>query len=244
MYTFHDGSTLQQMSAKELIKIPVWKGNRTLDKEHANKIRDAVGHNVSRLDSGYRIIKYDEPDTSGNPVKQSYLIDGQHRAHVLKEYFLNSLCEPDFPIIVTEKTVESETDAVDFFNAINNVKPQRWRTDPAIIINNYIVELENRFNTKNIKFIRQGATVRPYLSVDKLRESLKVFSAQLGQEPAVIKAFCQRVVEKNKLLLGQAPILIISNNKEAKYYERALEAGFMLAVDTKMRWLTELIGRR
>ena len=120
LHTFHDGSVLRTMSAKELVRVPIWNGQRTLDKAHAARIRDAVGAAVDRLDSGYRIVYYNEPNTGGKMVRQSYLIDGQHRAEVLREHFLSSLCEPDFTVVVTEKEVESETDAIEFFNAINN----------------------------------------------------------------------------------------------------------------------------
>jgi hypothetical protein len=228
------------MSAKELIKIPIWKGNRTIEIDHANKIRDAVGANVKMLDSGYRIIHYNESDITGKIVKQSYLIDGQHRVHVLKEHFLGSICEPDFEVVVTEKDVDSETDAISFFNAINNVKPQQWRTDPAILVNKYIVELEKLFNKKT-KFIRNGTTVRPYLSVDNLRVALNTI--QLPQEPLEIQAFCKKIVDKNKELLKQSDMLILANTKHSKYYERAAASGFMLAVDKKMRWLSEIVQK-
>ena len=71
MHTFHDGSVLKVISAKELVKVPIWKGNRTMDVEHANKIRDAITK-VESLDSGYRIVNYEEADMSGKLVRQSY----------------------------------------------------------------------------------------------------------------------------------------------------------------------------
>jgi hypothetical protein len=238
MHTFHNGSVLRVCTAKELVKIPIWNGNRTLDKEHANRIRDAVGSAVTQLDSGYHIITYNEPDTTGTPVRQSYIIDGQHRAHVLREHFLSGMCEPDFPVVVTEKSVESEADAIEYFNAINNVKPQRWRTDPAILANQYIAELERTFNGKT-KFIRPN-TVRPYLSVEKLRDVLKENITNLAQEPAAIRAFCQRVLAKNQQMLAQSDMLLLSGHKDSRYYERASEVKFMLAVDPKLPWVAEL----
>jgi len=240
LHTFHDGSVLRTMSAKELVKVPIWNGQRTLDKAHAARIRDAVGAAVDRLDSGYRIVFYKEPDTSGRMVRQSYLIDGQHRAEVLREHFLSSLCEPDFTVVVTEKEVESETDAIEFFNAINNVKPQQWRTDPAILVNKYVVEMEKRFNTRGNKFIRTASTVRPYLGADKLREALKAVVASLGQEKASIESFAMRAWEKNKELLDNASVLVLANTKDSKYYEKAASVGFMLAVDPKLPWVREL----
>jgi len=228
------------MSAKELVKVPIWNGQRTLDKAHAARIRDAVGSGVDRLDSGYRIVFYKEPDTSGKMVRQSYLIDGQHRAEVLREHFLSSLCEPDFTVVVTEKEVESETDAIEFFNAINNVKPQQWRTDPAILVNKYIAEMEKRFNTRGNKYIRTASTVRPYLGADKLRDALKAVVASLGQEKASIELFVQRALEKNKELLDRWAVNSLGDAKNTTYYDKAAKAGFMLAVDPKLPWVKEL----
>jgi len=227
------------MNAKHLIKIPIWMGNRTLDKEHSAQIRDAVPR-VSLLDSGYRIVKYNETNAAGMPVLQSYLIDGQHRAEVLREHFLSSLCEPDFEVVVTEKVVESETEAIEYFNAINNVKPQQWRTDPAILVNKYISELERVFNTKKPGFIRTS-TNRPYLGVDKLREALKAVADDLAQDTTQIHAFCQRAVAKNKEMIEHALVLSLANTKDSKFYERAADVGFMLAVDPKLPWIRELI---
>jgi hypothetical protein len=104
-------------------------------------------------------------------------------------------------------------------------------------VNQYIVELEKRFNTKS-KMIRTGTTVRPYLSIDKLRSVLKEMN--LKQEPASIQEFCQKAVDKNKDLLKQSDMLILANTKYSKYYERAAGIGFMLAVDPKMRWVSEI----
>jgi hypothetical protein len=240
LHTFHDKSVMRKMSAKELVKIPVWKGNRTIDLGHVEKIREALGGEVERLDSGYRIIHYKEEDTEGRIIKQSYLIDGQHRARILMEHFLDNMCEADFDVVVVEKTVESETEAIEYFNAINNVKPQHWRTDPAILVNRYIAELEKCFNTKSVKFIRPGRTRRPYMSADDLRDILKG-CGDLEQECGKIQEFGRRAIQKNEELLKEAPALILANTKLSNYYESALGAGFMLAVDPKMRWVREIL---
>jgi hypothetical protein len=241
MHRFHDGSVLRTISAKELIAIPVWKGNRILDTDHASTIQKKMA-NIRHLDSGYKIIKYMEADASGVTRLQSYLIDGQHRAHVLREHFLSTLCEADFTVVATEKSVSSESEAIEYFNVINNVKPQRWAHDPKILVNQYIMELERRFNPKAKKdfVIRQGATKRPYLSVDRLREVLLENVKSLGQDSAAIQEFGRRAVEKNAELLTGAPMLILANTKDSPFYERAAKEKFMLAVDIRLRWIKEL----
>jgi hypothetical protein len=39
-----------------------------------------------------------------------------------------------------------------------------------------------------------------------------------------------------------APMRILENNKDSKYWERASDVKFMLAVDPKMKWIEEVLG--
>lgn len=222
MFTFHDGSILRIMMARDLVAIPVWKGNRTLDVAHAKAIAAAVT-DIRTLDSGYRIVNYMEPDATGTPVRQSYLIDGQHRSHILR-----SATALDFPVVVTEKDVASESDAIDFFNTINTVKPQQWSVDPALIVNLYIVELEKAFNTK-VKHIRPS-THRPYLSVDRLRDELKRHTLRAK----AVTAFVANAKAKNEALIQDA---IMRSNYDQSENKRAIAIGFMLGLD--LGWVGE-----
>ena len=45
------------------------------------------------------------------------------------------------------KQVEDEEEAIAFFNAVNNCKPQIWRLEPNLILNKYISALTKQFNT-------------------------------------------------------------------------------------------------
>jgi hypothetical protein len=161
-----------------------------------------------------------EPDATGTPVRQSYLIDGQHRCHILR-----SATALDFPVIVTEKDVASESDAIDFFNTINTVKPQQWSIDPALIVNLYIVELEKAFP----KMIRPS-THRPYLSVDRLREALK----RLPLKAKAVTACVAKARAKNEVLLQDA---IMRSNYDLVENKRAIANGFMLGLD--LGWVKE-----
>jgi hypothetical protein len=226
------------MTARELVAIPVWKGNRILDTEHVVAIKKKTV-DVRRLDSGYRIVNCMEANPSGVLVKQAYLIDGQHRAAILREHFLSTLCEPDFVVVVTEKDVASESEAIEYFNVLNTMKPQQWRTDPAILVNQYIAELERRFNGKRVKMIRQGVTCRPYLSVDRLREALRAAITELPQEATAIEEFGARVVAKNQELVAAAPLLTLGSKSSSKFYERAAATGFALALSSDLNWIKE-----
>ena len=123
LHIYTDASKLKLTTAKTLIQIPIWKGNRVKDRMHIALLKEAIGSNIHYLDKGYHIIKYNETDATGREVEQSYIIDGQHRASVLLEHFNSTLCEPDFPITYTEVCVANEADAIAYFNKINNVKP-------------------------------------------------------------------------------------------------------------------------
>jgi len=45
---------------------------------------------------------------------------------------------------------------------------------------------------------------------------------------------------KNQQMLAQSDMLLLSGHKDSRYYERASEVKFMLAVDPKLPWVAEL----
>jgi hypothetical protein len=245
-HTLHDGAQLTLMSARDLVQIPVWKGNRTLDSAHAIAIRTAIGSNIQALDNVYRIIQYDETNVDGILISQRYLIDGQHRANVIRSHFLTELCSPDFNCVVIIKTVSSESDAIDYFNAINNVKAQKWTEDPAILTNAYLAVLEKTFNTGKHTganaFIRPKKTVRPYANINDIRDIL--LGLTKPQEKAKIAEFGQRALAKNAELLKAADMMILSapSKSAGDMIKRASDVGFMLAIDTKMKWIKDVLN--
>ena len=242
LHTYHDGSSLYTLSAKDLVQIPVWKGNRILDTAHAATIGKAIHGKVQLLDSGYRIVEYDEEDAGGNSVRQSYLIDGQHRASVLRSHYAESLCEPDFLVTVVIKKVSDESEAIAFFNALNNCKPQMWRLEPNLILNKYIGALTLGFNTtKKIKLIRPGATHRPYLSVEKLRDSLRLVIDRLNQEDEAVAEFVERVYQWNLRSVQNGGSSLVGAKKDGGILEKCIEANFMLAFDCGHKWIEECL---
>ena len=243
LHKYNDGSILKCMSAKELITIPVWKGNRILDQLHATAIKNAIGSNINRLDSGYTIINYQENTADNKMVTMSYLIDGQHRASVIRDFYRDTVCELDFQVTVTERNVDSESDAVEYFNTINNVKYQFWKTDTNLLVNKYIQKIEQVLNiNKKSLSIRPGSTCRPYLSSDRLREVLKNNSKYLKYTNDEIEQVVTKIVKKNKDLILQFQLDITQPNAtDVKIKERAIAINFALAYDTSLKWIRELI---
>lgn len=241
LHRYNDGSILKIMSAKELITIPIWKGNRILDTAHAESIRKSVGDKIQQLDSNYSIIKYTEFSADEKPIQQTFLIDGQHRAYVLREYYHSNLCEKDFSVTVREKTVDTESDAVEYFNAINNVKKQHWKTDPNLLVNNYILALEKHFNkTKKTAFIRPN-TNRPYLSVEKLRDVLLKNSNLLKPSSDHVKEFVEAVNKENQEGVEHLEIMSLVETKSPHYIDRAIALKFSLAVNPELLWVKKIL---
>lgn len=237
--TLHDGSRLRIMGAKELTKIPIWKGNRIIDASHVQKIKDGIRGNVQKLDFSYRIAMITETDAGENPVTMSYVIHGQHRHKVLCDHYEN-LCEPDFNVVVLEKDMKSEAEIISYFNQVNCQKPIEWKSDPMVLANQYIAELSAEFNFGSKKLIRQGSTKRPYLSVDALRDAFFVCKDMLKEGDAV--AFVRRVLEYNANRLKRADMAILAAKKlDAEKIQKAADLRFMLAVDKNLPWIRECL---
>jgi hypothetical protein len=243
LHTYSDGSVLKIITSRELIAIPIWKGQRILDKEHAAAIKSEVGSDISSLDSGYSIVNYKEENADGKLVMSSYLIDGQHRASVIRDFYSSTICEPDFNITVREKSVESESDAIQYFNKINNVKAQQWKMDPNLLINNYISALEKVFNrNKKCLLIRADTTTRPYLSSANLREALNTHKSLLKVNNSDILRFIDRVERYNMAIINKFSLELTQEGvKDMKLKERAIHVNFALAYDTNLKWLREML---
>lgn len=239
LYTYSDGSKLYKMSALSLCRIPIWKGNRIIDLEHVKNIQESINSNVALLDSGYKTIQYDEVDENNKPIKKTYLIDGQHRISVVSNYFENIKDAKDFEITVTEIRVDSELEAIQYFNKINNVKPIHFKEDPNLIVNKYLLKLIASFPVKS-KLFRNGSTKRPYLSVDKFREILIKKVDNLKK--ISIEKFIKECKTANMQIILELEIRSLNEKeKEIKIIKKILEIEFALAWDDKFKWLDKFL---
>lgn len=186
---------------KAFLLIPVWKGNRHIDYARVSLLAKEVSDNIKSLDSGYYVIKLLEEDAEGKARYVSYLIDGQHRREVILLNHASELCADDFPMTYIEKIVDTESDAITYFNQINNTKPVRIEEDPRLIANRYVAALEKGF-AKGL--IRSKTTRRPYLSADLLREELEKYSKILQKIDPV--AFVEKVKKYNYTRLMEMDI--------------------------------------
>lgn len=242
LHTYTDGSKLKLTTAKTLIQIPIWKGNRVKDIYHIAQLKDAIGSNIQHLDKGYHVIKYIETDATGKDVEQSYIIDGQHRASVLIDYFNSTLCEPDFPVTYTEIAVDNEADAIAYFNKINNVKPIHYKEDPKVVANSYVEAITKALpGQKKAPYFKDRPTHRPYITSDKLRDIIIANVDKIKCKPDIL---ARRIVDKNKQLLAEYVIALSLDKvkeKDKNIITRAIEIDFALGVDSSMNWFYEVI---
>lgn len=226
LFTFSDGSILRKMPARDLIKIPIWKGNRILNLDHKDSIVKTLKNGVKSLDlKPFHIVSYPvEEDDLEQTL--SYVVDGQHRHSIIKESETQ-----DFDVLVIEKKCESETEVIEYFKILNHTRAIEWKEDPILLANKYIAALEKAFNIGKEKRIRHKATHRPYMYVETLREELlKRKIGCTGKTPEEFVLFAQK---SNHTMLDS---LKEKANREPME-ERALNLEFCLALDTKYKWL-------
>lgn len=225
LHTFTDGSILRKISARDLVKIPIWKGNRILNQEHKQSIVTSLKGGAKSLDlKPFHVVTYpDEEDEV-----QSFIVDGQHRHSIIKEAE-----NQDFDVLVIEKKCESESEVIEYFKLLNHTRAIEWKEDPILVANRYIQALEKAFNGGKDKRIRQKATHRPYLYIDNFRDELvKRKIGHTGKTPDDFVSFAKL---KNKEGL-QA---LLGKEKREAMEEKALLLEFSLAMDTKYKWLSE-----
>lgn len=218
IHTYNDSSTLQLYKIYELIHIPIWKGNRILDKQHVDNIKKGV-QSIEHLDSGYKIVSYPEVNVDGKHIEQLYIVDGQHRLSVLKDAVLNNQLN-NFNVTVTVIRLNDELEAIQYFNQINTVKPIQFKEDPVLLANKYVSYLINKWpNQQKMKYFRSGITKRPYLSIDKLREMI---ITNINKVSIIsLDTFYDKLIEENNRILSnfppKTPENIIERSKAIKF---------------------------
>jgi len=246
LHTLSDGCKVRLMNVSELLTISVWKGNRIMDKDHVARIAEDVGTAVERLDTGYRIIHLTEEDSEGRATAARYLIDGQHRQAVIRGVFQTPGAAPsDFRVMVFEKEVKDEMEAIAYFRTLNLTKAIEY-SDPVLIANKYVDELMKVFNKSRVHpLIKSGTTRRPYLSVDKLREALVARSAFFSFRDDRIRLFATEAVIENDRGVTEAEMALAFGSSACSktIMESALKSRFVLALDPKLPWIDKIFRK-
>lgn len=232
LHTFHDGSELKAMSAKELASLEIWHSQRTLDVNHKNVICHQVENSIQNLDGSlYHIVRY-PPDEESEDIRR--IIDGQHRAAILKEYFEKHPTAESFQILVKEKFCETEDDAIQYFKILNTTKSIEWKEDPKLASQKYLKALLDIFQNEKNKFFRVSKTKRPFVQLDKLQQALVQHFWQLNRMKP--EEFAEEVLAWNERKLETLAYM----DGRTTIQNQALEKGFALGLDESFSWLDNL----
>lgn len=229
------------MNARDLSRLPIWKGNRFIDHEHRASIKAKIGRNIKALDlKPYHIVTYKREDENGDQQFVSEIVDGQHRAAIIKSYYeneaelfdLNEFPE-DFNVLVVDKKCETEQDIIEYFKVLNTTKAIEWREDPVLVANKYLDALLTRFNGGKKNRIRQGKTRYPYVSVDTLREEMirRRIGVEMRETP---EEYAERIYLEHEKGLRE----LREAGPKSKEQESALKADCILLIQKNYEWLT------
>jgi len=260
LHEYNDGSRLILSTVHELMKIPNWDGNRIMDTDHARKLGSDI-EKLENLDRGYCVIVITEKDATGKDITQRYTIDGQHRLDVLKKArdaaFYEAKEFKDFKVTYTEKDVDGDSEAIEYFNQINNMKPMEQRTkEPKLLVGDFIGELEKKFDSlkkKSDKCFRQLNTHRPYIHNDAVREML-MFEVNIDRVRRIKPIdFAKRVWEWNRKkieefkderikrrereIAGEDMTTTKAAEERNKRKERCIKVDFALAYYDDLPWI-------
>ncbi len=223
-----DDSLYLVIPARTFAQYHVWKGNRVIDMGHVDRIREGVKGNIPLLNSNpFRLALIKDEDG----IEMRYIIDGQHRAFLIKEYFQRPDAI-DFNVLVAGKRFMNEDDIIDYFKLINTTKSIPWKEDPILCANTYIAAVMKQFNTDpKFPLIRAGKTMRPFMSADKLRDAL--ISKHVHDWKKGPVEFAEECVTKNEEKTEGLKLKDELTTMET----RALRYHFALALDDSFGWI-------
>lgn len=229
LHTFYDGSELKTISAKELAQIEIWHSQRTLDVKHKNTISHQVERDIRTLDGSlYHIVRY-PPDEDAEEIRR--IIDGQHRAAVLRDYYETNPTAETFPVLVKERFCETEEDAIAYFKILNTTKAIEWKEDPNLIAQRYLEALYTIFKNDKTKFFRTAKTKRPFVQIEKVQQALLLRIWRINQMKP--DEFAEEVFAWNERKIDD----LINIDGRSTLQTQALEKSFALGLDDTFPWL-------
>jgi hypothetical protein len=237
LFTFTDGSSLYAMPAKNVIRIPVWEANRTLDETHLQELDRSIT-NVQDIQGPFSVVVYPEEGT-GTQVYR--IIDGQHRQEILRRRLTGT--EDDFQVLCRRYEIATHDDAVGIFQRINHCKPMQYKGSTTERLHAIVAALRRRFVAERksghtlTALIRPGCN-RPFLNTEHLEDAVKRYGIHEREDLPV-----QQIVEHAEQMNGfyaLDPVANIPGKATQSMLSRATEYGFFLGLDPHCSWLAAL----
>lgn len=235
-----DGSILYKMSAKELVTISTWHGNRIVDQTHIQNLKRSSGHPKQFDIKPFHIVRYNADQEDGTQKEETCIVDGQHRLEIIKSYFdaqEDPFAETDFTLLVIEKYCADEQEVQKYFKILNTTKSIEWNEDPRLVANRYVEALCNKFNTKKRQLIRNGKTRRPYLSLEMLRDQMVARRVGFATDETP-ETYAERIYQEHTTILKE----LSSQDAETltPEYKTALKADCILGYMDSWDWIDTL----
>ena len=222
LFVFQNKAILRSMSVQDLIKIPIWEGNRILDEEHKAEIAKQVGEKIQGLDiQPFHVVCYVEDQEDGGKELVYKIIDGQHRVKVIKEYCATVESPVNFPVLVVEKRCADANDVIQYFKVLNHVKAIQWKEDENMVIMSYILAMMDYFATIGgvgyRKYFKNSKTQKPYLDITAFRDALRKrpWGIMRLQEMSVSE-FAEFMWLENRRILDSLEMKVNKNKVEEK----------------------------
>jgi hypothetical protein len=224
------------MDAKELSAIDIWHSQRTLDIAHKQSIQKQVNNLIQALDGSlYHIVRY-PPDEEGEQ-DICRIIDGQHRASVLKDYYQTTGSDAKvFQVLVKEKFCKTEEEAVLYFKILNNTKAIEWKEDPKLVAQKFMSSLLAIFENEKTKFFRTNKTKRPFVQIEKLQAIFANRRIGIGMK-ITPEEFAQKALAWNEAKIDH----ILTQASRSGVEDHALSLGFTLGLDENFGWLDSVL---
>lgn len=226
LFTYPDGSELIELSSERLRKYEAWVGQRPLSEEHIAAIEENIGGDVTVLNRDYKLVKL-RNEESGRV--ECYIIDGQHRAALLRKY-----PEANFSVtaIVYDYTENTMDDVNELFRRINYVKPFMFDDETTLDINKLAGMVMMHFNQglgPKDQVIRQVRTRAPYMCISVITDWLRELAKKYDELPND-KLVMRVLVQANEDMIEK-----ISGSDESRLM-RCKEIGFALILTEPKQW--------
>lgn len=251
LHSYGDGSELIAISARWLLRCPPWEGQRTIDTNHVRKLSKTIQH-AKELEGPYTVaVIPPEHSIIGDmsDLPRISIVDGQHRAEVLREWFLTQPQSYDFMVVVRLVTCTNDMMVIDLFRKINTVKPMQYEMSPEEKQHELVKLLCANYQRKDTghkltEMIRTGAKQRPFLATELLLNELRVrrffhpesaSATMTPQEVAdAIQAWnVEQVADPDAYIRTVKGITPAMKAKAIMY-------NFFLGLDPRLQWLSAL----
>lgn len=224
LFHYSDGSVLARRLASWLVNVPTYEGNRLLDPAHVDNLMAEVT-DCRQLQGPYTVMTC--IGSTGEP-EDFRIFDGQHRAEVLRRKLTT-----DFFLLARIYTLNSYAEGMPIFRQINNSMPiSLSERDVVEKVHGHVSILQQTFRSPRRCCVRSN-TMRPYMSSEKLIQALRANTTWLNRPSSELAAHAIKANDH----YSENPVARIPGRQTTKLWNRAVELGFYLGLDTAFAWL-------